>query len=172
MKKKKEIVAFSLSLVVLAIFMEATPAYAGGGHSHGKKSKTLVQKKSISTSVSEIKKVLHGYAKMVNVKDVVKMGLFLDRENFSVVQGKQANWDWEDYRDKHLKPEFSRRNIKLLNYKVMNVRVEVGQMFSYAIFETQLEYELDGEKKLKHEVGTAIFERKGNGWLIRHIHAS
>mgnify|MGYP003667704590 FL=1 len=169
MKMNRKIVMSSLLSVGVALSLAAAPAYADEGHTHGKKQTVLGGNPA---SVKAITKALQGYAKVVRVKDIEKMGLFLAGEQFSVVEGQHANWGWIDYRDNHLKPEFNSSHFKLLDYKITDVKVKAGKLLSYAIYKTHLEYEQDGVKKTNHGMATAILERKGNGWLIRHIHSS
>jgi len=168
----------TISVIALIIGFSVLPsmAYSDGKHSHEMKDKITKTKEGhqqhISIEAQKIKKALTAYGEAVSRGDVEKMGSFLTGKSFSVVEGKHANWGWQDYRDNHLIPEFSSEKFKLLEYNISNIRVREGHMLSYAIFDFELVYALEGKKKSKKGMGTAIVENRKGGWFIRHIHTS
>jgi len=167
----------TIPVLVIALGSLAFPSagISEGQHAHDMKDKTKAKheyKPNTSLEARKIKNVLTAYGEAVSRGDIEKIGAFLTGNSFSVVEGKHANWGWRDYRDNHLKPEFSSERFKLLDYAIRNIRVGEGHMLSYAVYDYELTYELDGEKKNKKGMGTAILESKKGGWLIRHIHSS
>lgn len=165
----------AMPIMVIGYLLFPPMAFSDGQHSHGEKEKAKVAyeyDQSTSLEAQKIRKVLAAYGEAVSRGDIEKMGAFFTGKTFSVVEGNHANWGWQDYRDNHLIPEFSSERFKLLDYKISNIRVGEGHMLSYAVYDFELAYELDGEKKNKKGMGTAILENKKGGWMIRHIHTS
>jgi len=159
--------------VIAGLSLYPSFAFSDGKHSHEMKDQPkMVHDQNMSDVAQNISKILVDYSDAVSRNDIEAMGSFLAGETFSVVEGKHANWGWQDYRDNHLKLEFSSDKFKLLNYEMSNIRVIEGHMLSYAVFDTKLSYELDGVKNTKKGMGTAILEKKKEGWIIRHIHTS
>ncbi|WP_339864779.1 nuclear transport factor 2 family protein [Paremcibacter congregatus] len=165
----------TMAAVVLIMGVSVIPsiAYSDGKHSYEMEGKTTESdQQHLSLEAQKIKQILIAYSKAIGKGDIEKMGSFLTGETFSVVEGKHANWGWQDYRDNHLTPEFNSSKFKLLEYNISDIRVGEGHMLSYAVFDFELVYEWEGERKNKKGMGTAIFENKKGEWFIRHIHTS
>ena len=167
--------AVPVMALVIGSFLFPSMGFSDGKHSHAMKNKAKASydyDQSTSLEAQKIRKVLAAYSKAVSKGDIERMGTFFTGKSFSVVEGKHANWGWQDYRDNHLIPEFSSERFKFLDYKISNIRVGEGHMLSYAVYDFEIFYELDGEQKNKKGMGTAILESKKGDWLIRHIHTS
>ncbi len=121
-------------------------------------------------AVTEINAVLTGYASEVAKSNVEGMAAYvIQTDQFSIIEGGHANWGWADYRDNHLKPEFSSDNFKITAYSYSDIRISVADDVAYATFKSRIEFTLDGEAKSNDGMGTIILVKTDDGWRIRHM---
>lgn len=127
---------------------------------------------SSEPAVTEISTVLIGYASEISKSSVEGMAAYvIQSDAFSIIEGDHANWGWVDYRDNHLKPEFSSDKFKITAFSISDIRVSVADGVAYATFNSKIEYVYDGEAKSNDGMDTAILVKTGSGWRIRHMHS-
>lgn len=119
-----------------------------------------------------IKKTINEYHEAIIEKDIAKVGSFVTGETFSILEGKHPNWGWNDYRDNHLGPELQSTTFKILSFKLSEFKITQGEQLAYAVYNVQMEFEIDGVKKVRDGVATTVMEKHGQNWLIKHMHTS
>lgn len=92
-------------------------------------------------------------------------------DSLTVIEGAGMNRTWADYRDHHLAPEL--KEIKGFQYRPSDIEVRLlGPDGAWAIFRYTLKGELGTRVLDLVGRGTAILERRGHRWIIRHTHTS
>ena len=91
-------------------------------------------------------------------------------DSLTVVEGTGINRGWADYRDTHLGPEL--REMQNLRYRPFELQVRTTGNLAWATFRFVLAADL-GQRKLDNVGrGTAILERRGSRWVVRHTHTA
>lgn len=102
--------------------------------------------------------------------DLAALDTLYAGERLTVVEGAGLNRGWADYRDHHLAPEL--KEFKDFRYRAVDIEVQVSGNLAWSTFVYGLRAKA-GERALDMVGrGTAILERAGNKWVIRHTHTS
>jgi ketosteroid isomerase-like protein len=161
----QKIASMPIAFAALVLFTSSTLFAHEGEHADGPFS-------SPEPAVTEINAVLTGYASEIAKSNVKGMATYvIQSDAFSIIEGSHANWGWVDYRDNHLKPEFSSDKFKITAFSISDIRVSVAGDVAYATFNSRIEYTLDGEAKSNDGMDTAILVKTDDGWRIRHMHS-
>lgn len=103
-------------------------------------------------------------------KDIAALDTLYAGDSLTVVEGAGINRGWADYRDAHLGPEL--KAIQNFRYRPFEIMVRTSGGLAWATFRYALGGDLP-QQKLDHlGRGTAILERHGNRWLVRHTHTA
>ena len=103
-------------------------------------------------------------------KDVAALDTLYAGDSLTVVEGAGINRGWADYRDTHLGPEL--REMQNLRYRPFELQVRTAGNLAWATFRFALAADL-GQRKLDNVGrGTAILERRGSRWVVRHTHTA
>ncbi len=98
--------------------------------------------------------------------DMAALDTLYAGDSLTIVEGAGINRSWADYRDHHLGPELKEfKNFQLRPFEI-EVRVTgstAWAMFRYTLRATMGERALDLVGR-----GTAILERRGDRWVVRH----
>ena len=103
-------------------------------------------------------------------KDLVALDTLYAGEQLTVVEGAGINRGWTDYRDHHLAPELKAfSEFKYRPFEIEpHVHGDVGWViFRYALQATMPERAVDVVGR-----GTAVLERRGGRWIVRHTQTS
>ena len=87
-------------------------------------------------------------------------------DSLTVVEGAGINRGWADYRDNHLGPEL--KEMKNFRYRPFEIEARVSGGLAWAMFRYALAAELNGRPIDMVGRGTAILERRGTRWVVRH----
>lgn len=103
-------------------------------------------------------------------KDLVALDTLYAGEELTVIEGAGINRGWNDYRDRHIGPEL--HAFAGFKYRPFEIQPQVRGDLAYAIFRyalqaTTAERTIDAVGR-----GTAILERKGSRWIVRHTQTS
>lgn len=91
-------------------------------------------------------------------------------EALTIIEGSGINRGWKDYRDHHLAPEM--KEMTGFQYRPFEIEAHVHGTVAWAIFRYMLKAKA-GEQNLDLVGrGTAILERRGNRWVVRHTQTS
>jgi ketosteroid isomerase-like protein len=102
--------------------------------------------------------------------DLAALDTLYAGDSLVVIEGAGINRGWRDYRDNHLGPEL--RAFQNFKYRPFEIEVRVAgnvawAMYRYAISATTGERQVDAVGR-----GTAILERRGQKWVVRHTQTS
>ncbi len=102
--------------------------------------------------------------------DMIALDTLYAGEDLTVIEGTGIDRGWTDYRDDHLGPELEA--FENFEYRPSEVEPRVVGDVAWAIFRYTLRGDY-GDRRLDHVGrGTAILERRGNRWVVRHTHTS
>lgn len=90
--------------------------------------------------------------------------------DLTVIEGSGINRTWADYRDHHLAPEL--KEMKNLRYRPYDIEVHVSGKLAWAIFRYTLQAETGAQVADVVGRGTAVMEKRGKKWIVRHTHTS
>lgn len=103
-------------------------------------------------------------------KDIAALDTLYAGDSLTVVEGAGINRGWADYRDTHLAPEL--KEIQNFRYRPFEIMVRTSGSVAWATFRYALSGDLP-QQKLDHlGRGTAILERRGSRWVVRHTHTA
>lgn len=90
-------------------------------------------------------------------------------ESLTVIEGASINRGWTDFREHHLGPEL--KAIRNLQIRPSDLEVHVDGRTAWALF--RYTHKGEGSTRTIDAVGrgTAILERIGSRWVVRHYHA-
>ena len=99
-------------------------------------------------------------------KDLAALDTLYAGDSLTVVEGAGINRGWVDYRDNHIGPEL--KQFANFRYRPYEIQVRVAGPLAWAIFQYALSADA-GERKIDVVGrGTAILERRGARWVVRH----
>lgn len=102
--------------------------------------------------------------------DLVALDSLYAGDSATIVEGAGINRGWADYRDHHLGPEL--KEMRNFRYRPFEIEARTTGNLGWATFRYALSGNM-GEQALDLVGrGTAILERRGNRWLVRHTHTS
>lgn len=87
-------------------------------------------------------------------------------DSLTVIEGAGINRGWADYRDNHIGPEL--REMKNFRYRPFDIEARVSGNLAWAMFRYALAAEVNAERIDVVGRGTAILERRGTRWVVRH----
>ena len=91
-------------------------------------------------------------------------------DSLTIFEGTGVNRGWTDYRDHHLGPEL--KEMKNLQYRPSELEVHVAGSMAWVLFRYALKADVNGRAAGLVGLGTAILERRGATWVVRHMQTS
>jgi len=91
-------------------------------------------------------------------------------ERLTVIEGASINRGWVDYRDHHLGPEI--KEMKDFRYQPSEIEAHVAGDMAWVLYRYALSADLGGRAIDAVGRGTAILERSGGRWIVRHTQTS
>lgn len=102
--------------------------------------------------------------------DLAALDTLYAGDSLTVLEGAGINRGWRDYRDNHLGPEL--KEFKNFKYRPSDIEARVSGNLAWAMFRYAISADM-GERRIDSVGrGTAILERRGNKWIVRHTHTA
>lgn len=98
--------------------------------------------------------------------DLAALDTLYAGDSLTVVEGTGINRGWADYRDHHLGPEL--REMKDFRYRPFEIEARVSGGLAWATFRYALQATIEDKPLDNIGRGTAILERRGARWVVRH----
>ena len=102
--------------------------------------------------------------------DLAALDTLYAGDSLTVVEGAGVNRGWTDYRDHHLAPEL--KEMKNFKYRPFEIEARTSGDLGWATFRYALAADVNGKPVDVIGRGTAILERRGSRWVIRHTQTS
>ena len=99
--------------------------------------------------------------------DMVALDSLYAGDSLTIFEGAGVNRSWADYRDHHLGPEL--KEMKNLRYQPADLEVHVDGGTAWVLFRYALKADMNGRAADVFGRGTAILERRGTRWVVRHM---
>ena len=91
-------------------------------------------------------------------------------ENIVVIESGHVEVGWQEFGEKHLKPELG--ILKNVVYKLDDLRVRVNGNAAWASFTYNFEADVQDRHIVSQGVGTMVLEKREGRWLIVHSHTT
>lgn len=95
-------------------------------------------------------------------------------ESLTIFESGHANYGWADYRDHHLVPEMG--EMKNTKYEFSDIKIHLAGNTAWATLKYIISADVMDNGKTRHVegggLGTAILEKRSDGWRIVHWHSS
>ena len=95
-------------------------------------------------------------------------------ESLTIFESGHANYGWADYRDHHLVPEMG--EMKNTKYEFSDIKIHLAGNTAWATLKYTISADVMDNGKTRHVdgggLGTAILEKRSDGWRIVHWHSS
>ena len=149
------------ALVAIALSLPA-PVYAQGREQGATAPSAAPQ----STDVQRAVRTIEALFAAAERGDLAALDTLYAGDSLTVVEGAGINRGWRDYRDNHLAPEL--KDFRNFKYRPHEIEVRVVGDVAWAMYRYALMAET-GERKIDVVGrGTAILERRGGRWVVRH----
>jgi ketosteroid isomerase-like protein len=102
--------------------------------------------------------------------DLEALGTLYAGEELTVIEGAGIDRGWTRYRDDHIGPELA--EFRNFCYRPADIETHVSGDLAWAIFRYSLKADYRGRALDQFGRGTAILERRGEGWVVRHTQTS
>lgn len=102
--------------------------------------------------------------------DLVALDSLYAGDSLTIFEGTGVNRGWMDYRDHHLGPEL--KEMKNLQYRPSGLEVHVAGSTAWVLFRYTLKADVNGRAADVVGLGTAVLERRGAAWVVRHMQTS
>jgi ketosteroid isomerase-like protein len=100
--------------------------------------------------------------------------VWVNDESLTVFENGHANYGWLDYRDHHLFPEMA--EMKHTKYGLSDMIIHLAGKSAWATFKYTISGDVTSNGQQRHVdgggLGTAILEKRSDGWRIVHWHSS
>ena len=151
---------------LLAALLLISPAAVAAQHDHA----TPASTPAASPDQAKVRATLEALFRAVETGDMAALDTLYAGDSLTVVEGAGINRGWADYRDHHLAPEL--REMSGFQYRPAEIEAHVGGDLAWALFRYTIRGRA-GERDLDLVGrGTAILERRGSRWVVRHTQTS
>lgn len=160
--------------LIVAAFVVIVPAslHAQQGHAHApprdsaaRAAGTIVPRSSLQDAAAAAATLRAVFA-AAERGDLVALDTLYAGDSLTVVEGTGINRGWGDYRDRHLGPEL--KEMKNFRYRPFEVEARASGDVAWVTFRYALGGEVGGRTVDNIGRGTAILERRGTRWVVRH----
>ena len=102
--------------------------------------------------------------------DMAALDTLYAGDSLTIVEGAGINRGWADYRDHHLAPEM--KEMKNFRYRPFEIEARASGDLAWAMFRYALTADVNGRPVDVIGRGTAVLERRGTRWIVRHTQTS
>ncbi len=151
----------------LACALAASPAVVHAqGHQHPAPTTTATASPAARADAARAQAVITALFAAAERGDLAALDTLYAGDSLTVGEGAGLDRGWANYRDHHLAPEL--KEFRNFRYRPRDIEVRVAGDLAWAIYSYALSADM-GERKVDVVGrGTAILERQGNRWVVRH----
>ena len=151
---------------IVAALLHLVPGAVAAQHDHS----TSAAARGASAGEAQVNATLQALFRAVETGDIAALDTLYAGDSLTVVEGAGINRGWADYRDHHLAPEL--KEMSGFQYRPAEIEAHVSGDLAWAMFRYTIRGRA-GERDLDLVGrGTAILERRGNRWVVRHTQTS
>ena len=124
-----------------------------------------------NNDAAAVRRVVGAVAALSQAKDLAALDTLHAPDPWvRIIEGAGVNNGWVDYRDHHLKPELA--EFTNFRYRYFEIEPQVRGGMAWAPFRYELAVDTPQGHVEVEGRGTAILEKRGDRWLIVHLHTS
>ena len=124
-----------------------------------------------TTEETAVRRVVAAVAYLQEANDIAGLDtLFAPDPWVEIMEGSGVNHGWTDYRNNHLKPELA--EMQHLRFRFFDIAPQARGKVAWAPFRYELAADTPSGHVDVEGRGTAILERRREGWLVVHLHTS
>ena len=121
-------------------------------------------------ATADVRATIERLFQAIEHRDTAALAVLFAGDSLTIIEGEDINRSWTDYRDNHLVPELEQwRN---LVYRPSEIEVHVFGAIAWVLFRYSLKAQLNQHPVDVVGRGTAVLERIGPRWVVRHMHSS
>ena len=129
-----------------------------------------VAQRPVSAEEARVVAVIEALFRAAERGDLAALDTLYAGDSLTVIEGAGINRGWADYRDRHLGPEL--KEMRNFHYRPAEIEAHVSGNTAWAIFRYAVRASM-GERAIDAVGrGTAVLERRGQRWVVRHTHTS
>ena len=155
----------ALPLIALAALL-LIPPQSSGAQQSATGSRPAGSPAARSGDVATVVATLQALFAAAERNDLRALDSLYAGDSLTVVEGAGINRGWADYRDNHLGPEL--KEMKNFRYRPFEIEARVSGDLAWAMFRYALAAQVSGRPIDMVGRGTAILERRGARWVVRH----
>lgn len=161
---------FRLSLTVVVLLAGTIVLTAATYSVRPDMGETRIARAGQSTEERRVAATLEALFKAAEASDLASLDSLYAGPQLTIIESTGINRGWADYRDHHLVPEISK--MKNFRYRPFEIEPHVSDSMAWAIFRYTLKADLEGRALDLVGRGTAVLEKKGGRWVVRHTHTA
>lgn len=123
-----------------------------------------------SAEDEQVANVIRSLFAAVERNDMAALDTLYAGDSLTVIEGAGINRSWRDYKDHHLGPELA--DMHGLRYRPSDIEVRRRGNVAWVIFRYTLQAQAGARAVDVVGRGTAVLERNGRRWVVRHTHTS
>lgn len=157
----KYVIAAAIIVVAPLSLRAQQPTTSTAGASHGR---------ALSSDEARVVATIRALFDTAERVDRAALDTLYVGDSLTIIEGAGINRTWADYRDHHLVPAM--KEFKNRRYRPTEEEPHAAGDAAWAIFRYTLTADIDGRPVDVVGRGTAIIERRGSRWVVRHTHTS
>lgn len=126
--------------------------------------------RALSAQESRVQSTIVALFAAAERSDMAALDSIYAGDSLTIIEGASMNRGWADYRDHHLAPEM--KEMTGFQYRVADIEPRVSGNLAWATFRYTLKANAAGRPVDIVGRGTAILERRGDRWVVRHTQTS
>lgn len=161
-----------LAIVAAAATVAAAPPAAAQqpAHQHPPQRPAAQAPRPLTGEAAQVGATIQALFAAAERGDLAALDTLYAGDSLTVIEGAGLDRTWAEYRDHHLTPEL--KEMKNFRYRPSDIDAHVAGNTAWAMFRYTLSADVGGRHVDIVGRGTAVLERRGQRWVIRHTHTS
>lgn len=122
------------------------------------------------TDTAQVRTTIEALFAAAERGDLAALDTLYAGDDLTVIEGAGIDRGWAQYRDHHLGPEL--KEFRNFRYRPSEIEGHVAGNVAWAIFRYSIRAEYRERELDQVGRGTAILERRGDRWVVRHTQTS
>lgn len=154
-----------VALVIIPSILRAQHAHTGGA-THDSATHAPARRSSDASAGAAAATALRALFAAAERGDLAALDTLYAGDSLTVVEGTGIDRGWAAYRDRHLAPEL--KEMKNFRYRPFDLESRASGDVAWVMFRYGLQGQVGGRSIDNIGRGTAILERHGERWVVRH----
>ena len=160
----------TLLVAFIVAALAGSPLSAQQQHAHPAAARPMQADTVLRGDAAQVGATVRALFAAIERGDLVALDSLYAGDSATIVEGAGINRGWADYRDHHLGPEL--KEMKNFRYRPFEIEARTAGNLGWATFRYALSGNMGAQALDLVGRGTAILERRGSRWVVRHTHTS